>query len=379
MLRITCLVLLSIFFIVAIIFIVLLIIYPSSSGCKPTITTASGEFAVSGEICAGNLIFEENFETLDKRKWQPEVTFWGGGNGEFEWYTADDVNSFVKNKKLYIKPTLTANKIGYDAVEHGYVRLDDCTDPDKTQCERQAGGNIIINPVQSARLTTEKSFSFKYGRVEVIAKLPTADYLWPAVWLMPRVSKYGLWPRSGEIDLMESRGNNNYTDLNGIQFGAKRTTSTLHFGPSSQLDKWQTSTYAKINETGFNNGFHIYEFIWNEKGFIFYVDRAEIGSVPVGDGFWKRGDFQGNDIWASGTKMAPFDQKFHFIINLAVGGTTNYFPSDFLNENGPKPWNDTSPSAMKDFWANREQWLPTWDLEGDDSSLIVDSIKVWAA
>lgn len=46
--------------------------------CKPTITTASGS-ALSGELCSGNLIFEEHFNTLDKSKWKPEVTFWGGG------------------------------------------------------------------------------------------------------------------------------------------------------------------------------------------------------------------------------------------------------------------------------------------------------------
>lgn len=126
---------------------------------------------------------------------------------------------------------------------------------------------------------------------------------------MPTESKYLEWPRSGEIDLMESRGNVNYTNPNGIQSGVKQVTSTLHFGPSAQLDGWTTSTYSKINETGFNNGFHAYEFIWNDKGITFYVDRVEIGSVPVGDGFWKRGDFEGNDIWASGSKMAPFDQE----------------------------------------------------------------------
>lgn len=46
--------------------------------CKPTITTASGN-AQTGKLCSGNLIFEENFNTLDKTKWKPEVTFWGGG------------------------------------------------------------------------------------------------------------------------------------------------------------------------------------------------------------------------------------------------------------------------------------------------------------
>lgn len=78
MLRIICIVLLSICFIVAIIFVAVLFIYPSSTGCKPSITTASG-FAASREICAGNLIFDENFEKLDKQRFKPEETFYGGG------------------------------------------------------------------------------------------------------------------------------------------------------------------------------------------------------------------------------------------------------------------------------------------------------------
>lgn len=92
---------------------------------------------------------------------------------------SDDENSFAKDGHLHIKPTLTANKIGYDTVEKGHVALDDCTDINRANCERQAGGNKIINPVRSARLATEQSFSFRYGHVEVIAKLPQGDWLWP--------------------------------------------------------------------------------------------------------------------------------------------------------------------------------------------------------
>lgn len=72
MIRVTCVVWLSV------IFFALLITYPSSTGCKQTKTTASG-FAASQQICSGNLIFEENFEQLNKQKWKPEVTLWGGG------------------------------------------------------------------------------------------------------------------------------------------------------------------------------------------------------------------------------------------------------------------------------------------------------------
>lgn len=80
---------------------------------------------------------------------------------------------------MHIKPTLTANKIGYEAIEKSRVGLADCTDKNKANCERRAGGNVIINPIRSARLTTEKSFSFKFGRVEAIAKVPQGDWLWP--------------------------------------------------------------------------------------------------------------------------------------------------------------------------------------------------------
>lgn len=92
---------------------------------------------------------------------------------------ADDENSYAKDGKLYIKPTLTANKIGRYEVENGYVHLNDCTDSIEQNCKRQAGGDIIINPIRSARLNTKNSFTFKYGRVEVIAKFPKGDWLWP--------------------------------------------------------------------------------------------------------------------------------------------------------------------------------------------------------
>lgn len=128
-------------------------------------------------------------------------------NKEFQWYVVDDENSFAKDGKLHIKPTLAADKIGNEAIESGYVHLDDCTDSNKANCERQAGGNVIINPVRSARLTTSKSFSFKYGRVEVIAKLPVGDWLWPAVWLLPTDWVTIVYFRCIKVDLTKKSPN----------------------------------------------------------------------------------------------------------------------------------------------------------------------------
>ena len=59
----------------------------------------------------------------------------------------------------------------------------------------------------SAPLTTKNSHHITYGKVEIRAKLPEGDWLWPALWMLPVDEAYGPWPMSGEIDIMESRGN----------------------------------------------------------------------------------------------------------------------------------------------------------------------------
>lgn len=59
-----------------------------------------------------------------------------------------------------------------------------------------------------------------------------------------------------------------------------------------------------------------------------------------------------------------------------MGGLT-YFPNTD-NKSGKRPWNDTSETAMKEFWMNQEQWLPSWHFDNDESSFIIDSVKVWA-
>lgn len=71
--------------------------------------------------------------------------------------------------------------------------------------------------------------------------------------------------------------------------------------------------------------------------------------------------------------------QFHIILNLAVGGINGYFP-DQGNES-EKPWKNASPKAATDFWNGRNQWLPGWNLNKNNSStsdLIIDSIRVWA-
>lgn len=146
-------------------------------------------------------IFEDNFDNLDLSIWKHAGTMAGGGNNEFQWYVNDRANSFSSNGVLHLKPTFMAEIFGEDFLTSGRVVIPEpeCTDSSNYGCDRRGYPDSIINPVRSARVDSSPSFSFKYGTLEIRAKMPRGDWLWPALWLMPRYSVYGGWPRSGEI------------------------------------------------------------------------------------------------------------------------------------------------------------------------------------
>lgn len=202
-----------------------------------------------------------------------------------------------------------------------------------------------------------------------------------AIWLLPEWNQYSGWPASGEIDLMESRGNKGLVNAGGVNIGTQQVGSTLHWGPNSNYNRYEYTHFEKQNDAGYDNDFHLYQMEWNSDHISFSIDDQLIGSItPPDGGFWELGNLAQTNVnnpWNGYTKMAPFDQEFHIIINLAVGGTT-YFPDDATNSNGAKPWLNTSPRASADFWEGRDSWLPTWNLPSDSSALQVDYVRVWA-
>jgi len=161
----------------------------------------------------------------------------GFGTGEFEWTTNSTANSYIQDGILYIMPTFTEDMPGgAELLDNGgsvNLTLNGCTATSEMEENCYAVTNdtekVMVNPVQSARLTTEGKVSMKYGKIEVYAKLPVGDWLWPAIWMMPEDSVYGAWPASGEIDVMESRGNADGYPTGGIN----AMSSTLHWGISS--------------------------------------------------------------------------------------------------------------------------------------------------
>lgn len=315
----------------------------NSQCANPTETTVIGTHAPSpGTFCSGDLIFQDNFDTLDHAKWFHDQTMAGGGNDEFQWYVHDRENTFTTNGILHIKPTMTADLFGENFLTTGRVIIppENCTDSSNGGCDRQGNANYIIHPIRSGLVKTSESFSFKFGTLEIRARNPTGDWLWPALWLMPKNRVYGGWPASGEIDLMESRGNTLLFDGN-TNVGTEQVGSTLHFGPRWDVNGYSTAHYPKNQSPGFNEGFHVYKLYWTPTYLQFHIDNVLVGTVNAGTGFWARGGFSWTGLpnpWINGTIMAPFDQEFYIIMNTAIGGTNAFFPDRFENRNGAKPW-----------------------------------------
>lgn len=363
---------------------IFVILFANSISAQCTVTTVSGSHAPQRSFCAGELIFEDNFDNFDLSKWHHEVSMWGGGNNEFQWYVNDRANSFTQNGILHLRPTLTSEIYGEEFIYSGRVQIppNECTNSENSGCDRSGEGNSgdgIVPPIRSALVNTFDSFRFKYGILEIRAKNPAGDWLWPALWLMPRNSVYGPWPRSGEIDLMETRGNTNLWWLgdNGVRVhvGTEQVGSTLHFGPSPDQNAHETAHALKNRSPGFDTDYHIYKLIWTPFDLQFYYDGQFVTNIEAGSGFWDRGGFGGQNIWP--TPMAPFDQEFYIIMNNAVGGV--FFYDGYVNYPDGQTWSTSNSRGMRDFWEGRWQWEPTWNMNvNDDRDLKIDYVRVYA-
>lgn len=294
--------------------------------------------------------------------------------------TNTDENAFIKDGALHIKPTLQDEKlITTDNVID--LRKDgSCSSAVYENCviATNLTNGTIVNPVKSARLSTRLGAKIKYGRVEVVAKLPAGDWLWPAIWMLPVNATYGPWPASGEIDIMESRGNN-YTYAQG---GNDIASSTLHWGPDFANDGWwQTNVKVKALHSTYASQFNTFGLEWSEKYVFSYVNSRlkQVMYVNFNKPFWQKANFAFSssngtryvDPWSqTGRDATPFDQDFYLILNVAVGGTNGWFQDGASG----KPWVDASGSAKKDFWSARNSWLPTWQKSGE---MVIKSVKIW--
>ncbi|CAL8574808.1 hypothetical protein XPA_000758 [Xanthoria parietina] len=323
-------------------------------------------------------VLDEDFSRgWDDSVWTKESEVGGFGNGQFEQTTTTDENVFIEGGKLHIKPTMQDENL---INANSKIDLTDCSSDVYMNCHAVTNltNGTIVPPVKSGRINTKKGATIKYGRIEVTATLPSGDWLWPAIWMLPVENKYGDWPKSGEIDIVESRGNN-YTYGQG---GNNIVSSALHWGPNEANDAWwRTNVKRNALHTTFSAKPHTFGMEWSEKYIFTYIDTRllQVLYTNFDQSLWARGNFPLSDSngtrlvdpWSqTGNKATPFDESFYLILNVGVGGTNGWFKD---GKSG-KPWVDQSLTAKKDFYAARDQWLPTWEKNSD---MIVSSVKIW--
>jgi len=264
------------------------------------------------------LVFSDEFEgnSLDRSKWTPEVNCWGGGNAEKQCYVDHPETIFVKDGKLHLK-----------AIYKGAYQLhgnDKCTLDNEGSCS-------WTQPFISGRVNSKAAnLAWKYGKIRVKALLPSGPFLWPAIWMLPQDDVYGTWAASGEIDIMEARGQD-----------ADRISHAIHYG-----GQWPNNIYSDklVTIANAQNSWHVYGIDWTENTLTFSIDDNPTFTVDLNRSFYSG---KGNNPYTGNRQ--PFDQKFHLLFNVAVGG--GFFNAGQYGEFNPevhsKQW--TRPELAIDY------------------------------
>ena len=204
----------------------------------------------------------------------PEAQYWGGARSQLKRQT-----KYNGEQQIYVDPHyrgLALRGLGLDPfrVRGGVLSII----ASRTPPELQAA--LFDNPYISGILTTQASFSQKYGYFEIRSKIPVGTGVWPAFWML---ANDGGWPP--EIDVMEGRGQQP-GDL----------VMTTH---------WRIPETQKIISCGFDFqqadaaiAFHDYGVLWTQDRIIYFIDRRPVSDIKVPVGF---------------------DDPMYMIINLAMG------------------------------------------------------------
>lgn len=203
---------------------------------------------------------EFNGSTLSDQSWNFETGGTGWGNNELENYTARPQNAFLSSGNLIIE----ARKEDYGT-----------------------------NKYTSARITTKGKREFKYGRIDMRAKLPVAKGLWPALWMLgSNIDAVG-WPACGETDIMELIGTH-----------PNQVVGSLHWKLANGSAGTYNNTYT-LASGDFSQQFHVYSLIWEQNSLQILVDDKVY--VTATDANISNGTY-------------PFNNPSFFIFNVAVGG-----------------------------------------------------------
>jgi len=200
--------------------------------------------------------------SLDMTSWNQEIGNGSGGwgNNELEYYTNSPKNTLVSNGNLIIE----ARK------------------------EAISGFNY-----SSARLTTQSKKTFKFGRIDIRAKLPVSKGMWPALWMLGTNIPTVGWPACGEMDIMELVGS-----------APSTVKATMHWKNSAGVHASKDADY-NLTPGDFSQQFHVFSMVWAQDIIKCYVDDHLINTVTNAD---------------VGVNNYPFNANQFFIFNVATGG-----------------------------------------------------------
>ena len=209
-----------------------------------------------------------------KMAWNDEFTDSSLNLVKWDFQIGNGVNGWGNNELQFY----TSNQNNYELSE-GLLKIVPLYDPSHEQI------------YTSSKLVTKNKFNFKSpGIISIKFKVPQGQGLWPAIWMMPTDSMFGGWPRSGEIDLMESRGSN-----------SQQVLSTLHYFQNGH--KFQGNEF---NATNFNEEFHNIDLVWNKEKISFYIDKKYLVFET--------------SLNSTLGELYPFNEDFYLILNVAIGG-----------------------------------------------------------
>ena len=244
-----------------------------------TVTESGTPAKIPGKIDYSeySLKWQEEFngDSLNRDDWNVELHEPGWVNAELQEYVDSSENIYIKDGKLEIKPIQTRNADG----TYSYT---------------------------SGRITTQNKHDYTYGLFEARVKVPTGKGYLPAFWMMPTDENlYGQWPRCGEIDIMEIMGQE-----------TNKAYGTIHYGNPHN----ENQGTCILEEGSFADEYHTFALEWLPGELIWYIDGKE--TFRTCD-WYSTTEGQGTIAYP-----APFDQPFHVILNLAVGGSWVGYPDD---------------------------------------------------
>ena len=296
------------------------------SGCGGSAETNTSTVGIdpAAPVSDWQMVWSDEFDGngINANNWTLEVDCLGGGNNEQQCYTESPENAFVQDGNLNIV-ALAA--------------------PEGSQ-----------KPYTSARINTRYKADFKYGRFEMRARLPEGQGTWPAFWMLSTDEVYGSWPKSGEIDIVEAVNLKVQGDDGASE---NRIFGTLHYGRDFPNNVSSGKPYALPDGANPADDFHTYTIEWQEgeirwymDGYLYQTQRqsdVRFNSRDEAVGLAHRGWFAEyfdaitgdlTTFWNS----APYDQEFHLILNLAVGGS---FPEN-TNNGGIDPTAFTNGQSL---------------------------------